>query len=215
MITTVRYCDTFKMSMRSMGSSRCSWRYAYAPISARPATISPTVTRWFSAELNDDRPYNKLTRPHVESATESASNFVRRNSPNGFSSHTASSTITAVSPVTMPKMARQPTVSTSTPESDGPMVGANPMISPTMPMADPRFSRGIISSTMLNTIGMTNPVAAACMMRPASSTGNIGASAATKLPHPNSVKPPINRRRVEKRPIRYAASGMTTASVSA
>ena len=82
------------------------------------------------------------------------------------------------------------------------MVGANPMISPTMPMADPRRSRGISSSTTLNTMGITNPVAAACMTRPASSTGNTGASAATKLPQPNSVRPPMNSRRVEKRPIK-------------
>ena len=169
----------------------------------------------FCVELIEESPYSRLTRPTVDSTTEGASKRVRLNCPNGCSSFAASATITNASTVTMPKMARQPTVSTSTPDSDGPMVGANPMISPTMPIAEPRFSRGIISSTMLNTIGITNPVAAACITRPASSRGNAGESAATRLPQPNSARPPMNKRRVEKRPIRYAASGMTTASVSA
>ena len=104
--------------------------------------------------------------------------------------------------VTMAKMARQPTVSTSTPESDGPMVGANPTMRLTTPMADPRLSRGMTSSTTLNTMGMMKPVAQACMMRPASSAGKAGANAASRLPPPNNAMPPMNRRRVVKRPIR-------------
>ncbi len=151
----------------------------------------------------------------MESATESASNLVRRNSPKGLSSLQASATTTAASAATMTKIARQPTVSTSTPESDGPMVGAKPMMRPMTPMAEPRRSRGMTSRMTLNTIGMTKPVALACMTRPSSSSENTGAHAATTEPAQNSAMPPMNRRRVENRPIRYAASGMTTASVSA
>ena len=82
------------------------------------------------------------------------------------------------------------------------MVGANPTIRLTTPMAEPRRSRGITSSTTLNTMGMMKPVAQACMTRPASNAGNAGASTASRLPQPNSAMPPMNRRRVVKRPIR-------------
>ena len=64
-------------------------------------------------------------------------------------------------------------------------------------------------------MGMTRPVHAAWMTRPSSKSGKLGASAATRLPMPNSPMPPMNSLRVDSRPIMYAASGMTTASTSA
>ena len=114
----------------------------------------------------------------------------------------------------MAKMERQPTVSTSTPESEGPMVGAKPMMRPMAPMAEPRRSRGMISRMTLNTMGMTKPVAHACSTRPSKSSPKTGATADTMLPAAKMVMPPRNSLRVSKRPMRNAASGMTTASVS-
>lgn len=67
----------------------------------------------------------------------------------------------------------------------------------------------------LVTIGSTAPVQAAWMMRPARMKGKPGASAAVSDPAANSAVPPTNSLRVEKCPIRQAASGMTTASTIA
>ena len=102
----------------------------------------------------------------------------------------------------------------SRPASEGPTAGANPITRLMMPMALPRFSRGKISRMTVNTIGMTAPGPAACSTRPSSKNGNEGATAAHRLPSVNSVMPPKNSWRVEKRPIKYAAKGMITASVS-
>ena len=121
----------------------------------------------------------------------------------------------AATAATMTKIARQPTVSTNTPEREGPMVGAKPMTRPMIPMALPRRSRGMTSRMTLNTMGITKPVAQACITRPKSSSGNTGATAETRLPAAKSVMPPMKSLRVEKRPMRYAASGMMTASVRA
>ena len=70
----------------------------------------------------------------------------------------------------MMKSMRQPTVSTKAPESDGPMAGAKLMIRPTMPMAEPRFSRGKMSRMSVKVIGMMTPVAMAIMARPSKMT---------------------------------------------
>ena len=70
------------------------------------------------------------------------------------------------------------------------MVGAKPMMRPITPMALPRRSRGNTSRITLDTMGSTAPVAAACITRPAMSTGKLGATRAIKLPAPKSDRPP-------------------------
>jgi len=121
---------------------------------------------------------------------------------------------TTDSNVTMPNSQRQPTESTSKPARDGPIAGANPMMSPMTPMAVPRFSRGNTNSITVNTMGMAMPVHAACSTRPPSSTQKLGAKAAARLPTVKMANAVMNSCRVLNRPIRYAESGMMTASTS-
>ena len=102
----------------------------------------------------------------------------------------------------MANSARQPTESTRRPDSDGPTAGAKPMMSPMTPMAVPRFSRGNTSRITVNTMGMTAPVQAACMMRPSKSTQKFGATAAARLPAVNTDSAVMNSWRVVKRPTR-------------
>ena len=94
------------------------------------------------------------------------------------------------------------------------MVGAKPMIKPIAPIAPPRFSRGMISRMTLKTMGMTKPVAQACKTRPKSSNPNTGETADMMLPTAKMLMPPKNSLRVSNLPMRNAASGITTASVS-
>ena len=54
----------------------------------------------------------------------------------------------------------------------------------------------------VNTMGMTAPVQAACMMRPSKSTQKFGATAAARLPAVNTDSAVINSWRVVKRPTR-------------
>ncbi len=63
-------------------------------------------------------------------------------------------------------------------------------------------------------MGMMAPVQTAWRMRPSKSTGNTGASAAAREPTMNTHRKLMKSCRVVKRPIRYAESGMTTASTS-
>ena len=116
---------------------------------------------------------------------------MRLNEPKLSSVRQATARATAAAAVTMTKMARQPMWSTSSPDRVGPTVGANPMMSPTTPMALPRFSRGNTSSTTLDTMGMIAPVATACRTRPSSSAGKAGETAATRLPVAKSDSPPM------------------------
>jgi hypothetical protein len=76
------------------------------------------------------------------------------------------------------------------------------MIKPTKPIPTPRFSRGKISKIRANTIGITTPVAQACITRPSNKNGKLGALAQRADPAANSSIPPINNLRVEKRPIK-------------
>ena len=92
--------------------------------------------------------------------------------------------------VTTKKSALQPTESTSRPETLGPTAGAKPITSEMMPMALPRFSRGKMSRMTVKTMGMTAPVHAACSTRPASSSGKLGAKAASSDPAVKITKPP-------------------------
>ena len=54
----------------------------------------------------------------------------------------------------------------------------------------------------VNTMGMTAPVQAACMMRPSNSTQKFGATAAARLPAVNTDSAVMNSWRVVKRPTR-------------
>ena len=152
--------------------------------------------------------------PQASSSTEGTSSGARSN-PSKFSSEKmAKATTSAVRHATITKSMRQPTESTSTPEREGPMAGAKLIISPTMPMAAPRFSRGKMSKIKVKTMGMTTPVPKACKMRPSKSMGNAGAQAATTAPAAKSAMPDTKSLRVEKRPIKNAFIGMITASTS-
>ena len=124
-------------------------------------------------------------------------------------------TTAMASTTTITKSARQPTESMRMPEIEGPTAGAKLMTRPTMPMAEPRRSRGKSRMMSVKTIGMTTPVPHACITRPSSSTGNAGAAAATREPRANIDSPPMNSLRVLNRPTRNAFRGMMTASTRA
>ena len=162
-----------------------------------------------------DKPYSKESSPTVDSTTDKKSNFVRLKLSVFFNTTADTKTIASASTATTTNIARQPIESIKRPEREGPIAGAKPIKSPIMPMADPRFSRGNIKRIVLMTMGITAPVAAACITRPASNNGNAGLNAANTLPAQKSPMPPMYNWRVVKRPIIYAASGITTASVRA
>lgn len=211
-MTAVRYSRVFSTSTRSIGTSSRVWRHVNSPMSTAPAAIRAMVTAISSTALNVESPYSSPVMPHAMSSTEGTSKGACSNSPL-FSSETRTNTTTAAArTATMMNSARHPTVSTNMPEREGPMAGAKLMMRPTIPMALPRFSRGNASRMRVNTMGMTTPVAIACITRPASRKGNDGASAATKLPSPNHEMPPTNSLRVLKRPTKKAFRGMMTAS---
>ena len=198
-----------------MGSSSLNWRHANRPTNTRPTIIIPAHSTTLSDEANEDSPYSSGTRPTVERITDSRSIDVR-GKPSWLMSVRCANTMTITdAATTTPNSARHPTTSTSRPPAVGPMAGAKAITKPTRPMAAPRLSRGNVSRISDITITIMTPVDIACITRPIKSTANAGAIAATKLPAANSVMHPRNRRRVEKRPMNHAASGITTASVSA
>ena len=152
--------------------------------------------------------------PTSKSATEGGSKLTRANRLAFSSRNAENSTTTTASSATTTNSTRQPSESTMTPETEGPMAGAKLMMSPTTPMALPRFSRGKVSMMMVMTMGMTTPVAIACMTRPSNRKGKLGAAAHTPAASANHAMPPRNNLRVEKRPTKNAFMGMTTASTS-
>ena len=96
------------------------------------------------------------------------------------------------------------------PASVGPIAGANMMTSAFVPMAAPILCGGITSSTMANMMGRTSPVPMPCTARPASATGNEGATALATAP--TKKAPSANRvsLRAENHFMSRLANGRTT-----
>ena len=87
---------------------------------------------------------------------------------------------------TIQNIHRQPSELRITPESVGPTAGATAMTIVIVPIVAPRRSTGTSRSTVVISSGTITAVPAACTTRPASSTGNPGASALTSVPAVNS-----------------------------
>ena len=73
------------------------------------------------------------------------------------------------------------------PEITGPNAGATEMASMTLPMTRPRSFSGTTFISVVMSSGIITAVPAAWMLRATSSTSNVGASAASRVPARNVI----------------------------
>ena len=115
---------------------------------------------------------------------------------------------------TMPKIQRQPRVSSSTPDIVGPMAGASAITMLTRPIIRPRACGGTTFMMVVISSGIMIAVPEACTTRPTSRVGKPGETRAMRVPSENRLIAAMNITRVGKRRRRKPVIGMTTAIVS-
>ena len=124
------------------------------------------------------------------------------------------STRTTKMPTRMMKKLRQPHVSTSEPPMSGPMLGANPMAMPAMPMAVPFCPGGKRVMAMDCTSGKVMPAATACSTRPATKTAKQSETKLTSDPAMNNPSESAMRLRVHIFWARNVTAGTVMPSTS-
>ena len=111
-------------------------------------------------------------------------------------------------------MNRQDRNCRTSPDSVGPMAGANEIAMVMFPMTTPRRSAGTSVSTVVISNGIITAVPEACTTRANSSIQKPGETAASKVPAENKPIASMKTVRVEIRCSRNPVVGMTTAIVS-
>ena len=82
----------------------------------------------------------------------------------------------------MPNIQRQERYCRTTPETAGPSAGATDIASVTLPITRPRSCSGTTVISVVISSGIITAVPPAWTTRAASSTGNVGATAASSVP---------------------------------
>src|SRR5690606_216466 len=94
---------------------------------------------------------------------------------------------------------RQPKLARMNPENVGPVAGATEVTTEISPIVRPRRETGTKVITVVMSSGSMTAVPLAWITRAATSTGNIGASAASAVPAVNVPIAPMKTARVENR----------------
>ena len=188
-----------KMLMLMSGCAMRFWRPTNSTRHAAP--ISSAVHTEGSAKPALDaleNPSSRPPRPSVERAKEITSSDALRSGTSSRSTNSRASTnSTASAAIRMRKKLRHPHESTSAPPIVGPMLGANPIAMPAMPMAVPFCPLGKRIMAMDCTSGSVMPAANACITRASTSTGKFGATNATSEPAKKTPSTMKSRVRVD------------------
>ena len=168
------------------------------------AASPPWLPNWL-------RPKTMLPKAMPESTTESTSIGTRRVSPRFVIQRMPRPSETSAIGRMMAKSQRQLSVSSTNPDSVGPIAGASEITRPTRPIMRPRERGGTTFIIVVMSSGIMMPVPRACTTRPVSSTAKPGATRQISVPRLKSDIAAMNTCRVVKRCSRNPVTGMMTA----